>query len=83
MSHCIVASMKAGILRSLKDAQAVMAAWKCSFVVRLSEEMRVQGERWMSEMAVSWLVLFEEPDTILKRIPVNNGSFSEETVHRF
>jgi hypothetical protein len=75
--------MKTGMMRFLKDAQAVMDFWKCSFVTQLCEEMRVQGERWMTEIAVSWLALFEEPDTIMKRIPVNNGSFSEETVHRF
>ena len=75
--------MKTGMMRFLKDAQAVMDAWKCSFVTQLSEEMRVQGEKWMTEIAVSWFLLIGKSDSILIPIPVDNGSFSEETVHRF
>jgi len=78
-----VAAMKTGIKRFLKEARAMINAWKCSFAVQLCEEMRVRGERRMSEIAVSCLVLLEGPDVILKRVPVGNGQLFETRVQSF
>ncbi len=83
MGHCIVAAMKTGIKRLLKEARAMINALKCSFAVQLCEDIGVQGERRMSEIAVSWWVLLAGPDRILKRVPVGNGQLFEKRVQSF